>query len=132
MVMIKVNVFEAKARLSEYLDRAVRGERVVVCRHNKPVAELRPVSAVRSEPRPIGPLRGRPSFDVPSSFFEPMSDDDLDLWEGGPVSPSSYSATSRSPRVAGRTTDATPRKPAKSGQRSTRSSQAQSKRRRRS
>jgi prevent-host-death family protein len=39
MVMFRVNVFEVKARLSEYLDRAARGERIVVCRHNKPVAE---------------------------------------------------------------------------------------------
>jgi prevent-host-death family protein len=82
MVMIKVNIFEAKARLSEYLDRAARGERIVVCRHNTPVAELRPVSAVRTEPRPVGPLPGRPVFEVPPSFFEPMSDDELDSWDG--------------------------------------------------
>ena len=41
MVMIKVNVFEVKAKLSEYLDRAARGDRIVIYRHNKPVAELR-------------------------------------------------------------------------------------------
>src|SRR5437667_260666 len=45
MVMIKVNVFEVKAKLSEYLDRAARGDRIVIYRHNKPVAELRAVSA---------------------------------------------------------------------------------------
>ncbi|MGH9237670.1 MAG: type II toxin-antitoxin system Phd/YefM family antitoxin [Vicinamibacterales bacterium] len=81
--MIKVNIFEAKARLSEYLDRAAKGERIVVCRHNTPVAELRHVSAVRTEPRPVGPLPGRPVFDVPPpSFFDPMSDDELESWEG--------------------------------------------------
>jgi prevent-host-death family protein len=83
MVMIQVNVFEMKAKLSEYLDRVARGERIIVCRHNKPVAELRPIEAVRTEPRPIGPLPGRPSFEVPASFFEPLSDDELELWEGG-------------------------------------------------
>ena len=82
MVMIKANVFEVKAKFSDYLDRAARGERVVVCRHNKPVAELRAVEDVRTEPRPVGPLPGRPTFDVPASFFEPMSAEDLDLWEG--------------------------------------------------
>ena len=80
--MIKVNIFDAKARLSEYLDRAARGERIVVCRHNTPVAELRPVSAVRAEPRPVGPLPGRPVFGVPPSFFEPIPDDELESWEG--------------------------------------------------
>lgn len=105
MVMIKVNVFEAKARLSEYLDRASRGERIVVCRHNRPVAELRAIEPARAEPRPIGPLKGRPRFDVPPSFFEPLSEDDLVAWEGGalaypPLDRESRSRASRSPRVA--------------------------------
>lgn len=82
MVMIQVNVFEVKAKLSEYLDRAARGERIIICRHNKPVAELRAVEQVRREPRPIGPLPGRPQFDVPPSFFEPLSEEELDLWDG--------------------------------------------------
>ena len=80
--MFRANVFEVKAKLSEYLDRAARGERIVICRHNTPVAELRAAEAVRREPRPIGPLPGRPRFDVPPSFFEPLPADELDLWEG--------------------------------------------------
>jgi len=89
MVMSKVNVFEVKAKLSEYLERAANGERIVIYRHNTPVAELGPVQAVRTEPRPIGPLPGRPTFDVPPSFFEPLPDDELDLWEGkGTTDPS--------------------------------------------
>ena len=82
MVMFKVNVFEAKAKLSEFLDRAARGERIVICRHNRPIAELRPVESSRSEPRPIGPLPGEPTFEVPASFFEPLSNDELDVWDG--------------------------------------------------
>lgn len=81
MVMAKANVYEIKARLSEYLDRAAQGERIVICRHNKPVAELRAVEDVRTEPRPIGPLPGRPTFEIPASFFEPMSGDELNQWE---------------------------------------------------
>ena len=80
--MLKANVAEVKAQLSEYLDRASRGERIVICRHNKPVAELRAVENVRTEPRPIGPLPGRPTFSISPSFFDPMPDDELDLWEG--------------------------------------------------
>ena len=81
MVMSKANVFEVKAKLSEFLDRAARGERIVICRHNTPVAELRAVEEIRTEPRPIGPLPGRPTFQIPSSFFEPLTDEELDLWE---------------------------------------------------
>jgi prevent-host-death family protein len=82
IVMIKTNVAEIKARLSEYLDRALAGERIVICRHNKPIVELRPFAEVRVEPRPIGPLPGRPAFEVSPSFFDPLPDEDLALWEG--------------------------------------------------
>jgi len=101
--MLRVNIFEVKAKLSEYLDRAAAGERIVICRHNKPVAELRPIESVRSEPRPVGPLPGEPSFEVPPSFFEPMSDEELDLWEGGAAAdPLSQPLPARAPRVAER------------------------------
>lgn len=91
--MIKVNIYEIKARFSEYLDRAARGERILIHRHNKPVAELRAVEEARTEPRPIGPLRGRPTFEVPASFFEPLPDEDLDLWEGTATAPGASSRT---------------------------------------
>jgi prevent-host-death family protein len=105
--MFKVNVFEVKAKLSEYLDRTARGERIVICRHNKPVAELRPFTAVRSEPRPIGPLPGRPTFDVPASFFEPLSDDELDQWEGMTSDPLSSGSTTRPGRNTSRVAEST-------------------------
>lgn len=85
MVMIRVNVYEVKAKLSEYLDRATRGERIVICRHNKPVAELRPLAEGRTEPRPIGPLPGRPTFDLPEAFFEPLAASELEQWEALPT-----------------------------------------------
>lgn len=85
MVMTKVNVFAVKAKLSEYLDRAAGGERIVICRHNRPVAELRAIEEARTEPRPIGPLPGRPTFDIPPGFFEPLGGEELELWEGGAV-----------------------------------------------
>ena len=80
--MLMVNLFKVKAKLSEYVDRAARGERIVICRHNKPVAELRPIAETRTDPRVIGPIRGRPTFDLPPSFFAPMSPDELDQWDG--------------------------------------------------
>jgi prevent-host-death family protein len=82
MVMSRVNIFELKAKLSAYVDRAARGEMIVICRHNKPVAELRPIAEVRTKPRVIGPIAGRPTFEIAPSFFDPMPADELDQWEG--------------------------------------------------
>ena len=81
--MTKVNVFEAKARLSEYLDRVELGELVVICRRNRPVAELRAISAARTTPRPIGGLKGR--FTVAASFFEPLPDEIVETFGNSPV-----------------------------------------------
>lgn len=42
--MISVNIYEAKTNLSSLIGRVEEGgERVLICRNGKPVAELRPV-----------------------------------------------------------------------------------------
>jgi len=69
--MIRVNLHEAKTHLSRLVDRHVaRGETIVLCRRNVPVAEIRPLPRRRSTRRPIGLARG--TFEVPPSFFEPL------------------------------------------------------------
>lgn len=78
--MIIANIHEVKAKLSEYLDAAAKGERVLICNRNRPVAELRPVAVAPAEPRPIG---GATGFAVPPSFFEPLPDDLVDAFDGG-------------------------------------------------
>lgn len=80
--MIRVNLADAKSHLSQYLDRVERGETVVVCRRNVPVAEIRPVPKPLTEPRPIGT---DPDLVVPDSFFEPLPEEMLDAFEGGGV-----------------------------------------------
>ena len=80
MTMIVVNIFEAKAKLSEYLDMAAQGERVLICKRNRPVVELHAVQSARTTPRPIGLARGR--MTVPPAFFDPLPDDMLASFEG--------------------------------------------------
>ena len=41
--MGKHSVVEAKNRLSELIDRALKGEGVVITRHGRPVVELKPI-----------------------------------------------------------------------------------------
>jgi prevent-host-death family protein len=78
--MIRVNIHEAKANLSRYLARVSRGETIVLCRRNVPVAEIRPLARRSTRPRPIG--LGKGLFEVPASFFEPLPDDVLRDFEG--------------------------------------------------
>ena len=80
MIMIRVNVAEAKAHLSRYLERVERGETVVLCRRNVPVAEIRALPKPARELRPVGIDRG---MTVPAAFFEPLPDEVLAAFEGG-------------------------------------------------
>jgi prevent-host-death family protein len=61
-----VNIAEPKAQLSELLEAAANGERVVICNRNQPVAEIRPVGVARTAERPW-PWTGSLTF--PESFY---------------------------------------------------------------
>ena len=79
--MIRINIAEAKAHLSKYLDRVEKGESVTLCRRNVPIAEIRPLPPPQREERLVGIDRG---MTVPASFFDPLPDDLLDAFEGEP------------------------------------------------
>jgi prevent-host-death family protein len=81
MVMIMVNIAEAKAKLSEFIDAVGRGEAVVICRHNRPVVELRSVEAPRLGKRDLSPMFPGEAF-LTEAFFEPMTEAELREWEG--------------------------------------------------
>ena len=64
------NVAQAKARLSEILERVETGEEIVLTRRGRPVARLVPDRGLRT--RPLGFARGqlqlRPGWDAPVAF----------------------------------------------------------------
>jgi prevent-host-death family protein len=95
MTMKMVNIFEAKAQLSELLDAAAAGERVVICKRNQPIAELRPVAAPRTGVRPLGLAAG--AVTIGPGFFEPLPDGVLEDFE---VPASDADAVRRATRVA--------------------------------
>lgn len=66
------NVHEVRENLAEYLAAAERGEEVLICRRNQPVARLVAIErAPARKPRPIGKATdaGQP---LPAAFFEPL------------------------------------------------------------
>jgi prevent-host-death family protein len=77
--MIKVNIAEAKAHFSRFLEHVERGETVVICKRNVPIAEIRPLAKLPETKRPVGIDRG---MTLPPSFFEPLPEDLLDAFEG--------------------------------------------------
>lgn len=75
------NIAEAKAKLSELLDRALSGEDIVIARAGKPLARLTPVTQ-KTKRRGRGIWRGW-AADVPTAvFLAQMDPEDLDAAEG--------------------------------------------------
>lgn len=71
--MTQFNIAEAKARLSELVERALAGDDVVIARDNKPLLKLVPLGET-SRTRKPGSARGQiwiaPDFDAPLPDFD--------------------------------------------------------------
>ena len=78
--MVKLNIHEAKTHLSRYLTRLRKGEKIILCRRNIPIAEIRGLPAGRETARSIGLSKGE--FDVPDTFFEPLPKELEKLFDG--------------------------------------------------
>lgn len=74
---MQMNVAEAKARLSELIAAAERGEEVIIARGGVPVVQIIP--AKRRALR-LGLLEGTVSKESLPDFLEPMSEAELAEW----------------------------------------------------
>jgi prevent-host-death family protein len=73
-----VTIHAAKTNLSKLIEAAEAGEEVIIARGKKPVAKLVPVAETSFKFGGLEQLRG-----TEPDFLEPMSEQDLRLWEGG-------------------------------------------------
>ena len=74
---MQMNIAEAKARLSELVAAAEKGEEVIIARGGQPVARIIPAAGLKPAFR-IGLADGA-AGELPD-FLEPMYDDELELW----------------------------------------------------
>lgn len=75
--MKTVTAAYAKANLGQLLDQVVQGERILISRYNRPVAEL---SAPKQEGRPIPKLgtgKGKVKIFDPN-WAKPMTDEEIE------------------------------------------------------
>ena len=76
--MRQVTIHAAKTNLSKLIEAALGGEEIVIAKGSKPVVRLVPVVQGGFK---IGLLKGK--LGAGPDFFEPMEEDEVDLWEGG-------------------------------------------------
>lgn len=74
-----INIYQAKTKLSQLIDRAVDGEEIVIARNGRPVARL--VAYDRAQaPRKLGILAGR--IHMADDFDAPLPEEILAAFEG--------------------------------------------------
>lgn len=78
--MSTVSLHELQKNPDALLDRVEAGERLVVARDGRPVAELRPLGPIARGPRPFGLCAGM--FTVPDDFDGPLPESVLQEFEG--------------------------------------------------
>ena len=75
--METVTIRKAKADLSRLIQKACRGEEIVIARGKKPVVRLVAIGDKTGQRKP-GALRGK--LKVGPEFFDPLPAEELDAW----------------------------------------------------
>jgi prevent-host-death family protein len=70
-------IHEAKTNLSRLIEKAERGEDVVIARGKQLVVRLVPI-AKHAGKRPFGLFKGK--YNIGPEFFDPLPQDELDAW----------------------------------------------------
>jgi prevent-host-death family protein len=66
--LIQINLHDAKAKLSECIEAALRGERVVIARRNVPAVELAPIPQRASLRRKLAQGLRQSDYVLPDNF----------------------------------------------------------------
>ena len=70
-------VHKAKTQLSKLIEKACRGEEVIIARGKKPVVRL--VAIAEKPQRKPGAWKGK--ITIGPAFFEPLPPEELEAWE---------------------------------------------------
>ena len=77
--MATITVHRAKTTLSQLIERALKGEEIIIARGKVPAVRLVPLS-IPAPRRQFGGMRGRAR--VTKAFFEPLTAAELRQWHG--------------------------------------------------
>jgi prevent-host-death family protein len=78
--MKPVNIYDAKTRFSELVDKAASGEDVVVSRNGKPIVRITRLDGAKNQRLVFGVLKGK--LKIARDFDAPLPPDVLASFEG--------------------------------------------------
>jgi len=76
--METITIHKAKTQLSRLIEKASKGEDIVIARGSKPVVRLVAIQDARGNRKP-GAMKGK--IKIGPEFFEPLPPEELDRWE---------------------------------------------------
>jgi prevent-host-death family protein len=76
--METITIHKAKTQLSRLIEKACRGEEIVIARGKTPVVRLVAIEDKRGDRKP-GALKGK--IHIGPEFFEPLPPEELEGWE---------------------------------------------------
>jgi prevent-host-death family protein len=106
--MTTIGTAEAKAKLSELLDRVEKGEEIVIERYGKPVARLVAAGLAGTRKPLLGAMKGK--IWMADHWDAPMTEEELRQWYESPIdpgfssTPTSSSGPSKTPRGSRKST----------------------------
>jgi antitoxin (DNA-binding transcriptional repressor) of toxin-antitoxin stability system len=79
--MAAVTIHQAKTQLSRLIAKAEAGEEIIIMRGKTPVARLEPIAGGKPK-LSFGMLKGKIPPVPDAFFFDPLPEEELQLWEG--------------------------------------------------
>ncbi len=76
--METITIHKAKTQLSKLIEKACKGEEIIIARGKKPVVRLVAIEDKRGNRKP-GALKGK--IKIGPEFFEPLPPEELEGWE---------------------------------------------------
>jgi prevent-host-death family protein len=73
-----ITIHKAKTQLSKLIEKACKGEEIIIARGKKPVVRLVAIEDKRGNRKP-GALKGK--IKIGPEFFEPLPPEELEGWE---------------------------------------------------
>lgn len=81
--MEQININEVKTHFSATLAKVTKGETIIICKRNKPIAKIIPIEQNPLQERPVGLASAKyPDLKLPNDLDDPLPDDLLAFFTG--------------------------------------------------
>lgn len=78
--MVKLNINQVRDNISEHLKMLKKEGSIIICKRNIPIAEIKAIPDSKKTKKKVNIGFAKGLFKVDERFFEPLSEEELDLF----------------------------------------------------